>query len=107
MLSSTPRYAGFRENIEKLGAITGENIGTFKGYLNALRNRREFFRSMGATATDHGHLTAMTADLDPDRRPSRSTSASSPAGSCCGGAAALPGPEKCSPRWQACLLKTA
>lgn len=58
-------YTGFLENIEKLGAITGENVGTFKGYLNALRNRREFFKSMGATATDHGHLTAMTADLDP------------------------------------------
>lgn len=58
-------YIGFQENIQKLGAITGENIGTFKGYLNALRNRREFFKSLGATATDHGHLTAMTADLDP------------------------------------------
>jgi len=58
-------FTGFLENIEKLGAITGENIGTFKGYLNALRNRREFFKSLGATATDHGHLTAMTADLDP------------------------------------------
>ena len=58
-------YAGFRENIEKLGVLTGEDIGTFKGYLNALRNRRAFFKSMGATATDHGHLSAMTADLDP------------------------------------------
>jgi glucuronate isomerase len=58
-------YAGFLDNIERLGAITGENIGTYKGYLNALRSRRAFFKSMGATATDHGHLTAMTADLDP------------------------------------------
>jgi glucuronate isomerase len=58
-------YAGFLQNIEKLGEITGEDIGTWKGYLNALRNRRAFFKSMGATATDHGHLTAMTADLDP------------------------------------------
>lgn len=58
-------YAGFVQNIEKLGEITGENVGTFQGYLNALRRRREFFISMGATATDHGHLTAMTADLDP------------------------------------------
>lgn len=57
-------YAGFVENIEKLGSLTGENIGTFKGYLNALRSRRAFFKSMGATATDHGHLTALTADLD-------------------------------------------
>ena len=58
-------YAGFLENIEKLGQITGEDIGTYKGYLNALRSRRAFFKSMGATATDHGHLSAMTADLDP------------------------------------------
>lgn len=57
-------YLGFVENIEKLGAITGEDVGTFKGYLNALRSRRAFFKSLGATATDHGHLTAMTADLD-------------------------------------------
>ena len=57
-------YAGFLENIEKLGQITGEDIGTYKGYLNALRSRRAFFKLMGATATDHGHLSAMTADLD-------------------------------------------
>jgi glucuronate isomerase len=57
-------YAGFLGNIEKLGEITGEDISTYKGYLNALRNRRAFFKSMGCTSTDHGHLTAMTADLD-------------------------------------------
>ena len=52
-------FANFRENIDKLG----EDTGTFTGYLNALRNRRAFFKQMGATATDHGHLTARTADL--------------------------------------------
>jgi glucuronate isomerase len=59
-------YANFTGNIEKLGEITGEDIGTYRGYLNALRNRRAFFKSMGCTSTDHGHLTAATADLDPD-----------------------------------------
>jgi glucuronate isomerase len=59
-------FADFLQNIEKLGQISGEDVGTWKGYLNALRNRRAFFKSMGATATDHGHLTALTADLDPD-----------------------------------------
>lgn len=59
-------FIGFLQNIEKLGEITGEDVSTWKGYLNALRNRRAFFKSMGATATDHGHLTAMTADLDPE-----------------------------------------
>ncbi len=57
-------YAGFKQNIEKLGEVSGESVGSFKGYLNALRARRAFFKKMGATATDHGHLTAMTADLD-------------------------------------------
>lgn len=61
-----PEFAGFRENIAKLGEITGENTETWEGYLNALRNRRAFFKSLGATATDHGHPTARTADLDPE-----------------------------------------
>jgi glucuronate isomerase len=56
-------YAGFRANIDQLGAITGEDVATWAGYLNALRQRRAFFKQMGATATDHGHLTALTADL--------------------------------------------
>jgi glucuronate isomerase len=59
-------YTGFLANILKLGEITGENTTTWDGYLNALRNRRAFFKSMGATATDHGHPTAFTADLDHD-----------------------------------------
>jgi glucuronate isomerase len=59
-------YTGFLDNIQRLGQITGEDVGTWKGYLNALRNRRAFFKSMGATATDQGHPTALTADLDPN-----------------------------------------
>ncbi len=35
-LSDRRRYAGFLQNIEKLGEITGEDIGTWQGYLNAL-----------------------------------------------------------------------
>ena len=56
-------YIGFRANIDQLGEITGEDVSNYKGYLNALRNRRAFFKHNGATATDHGHLTARTADL--------------------------------------------
>lgn len=61
-----PAYEGFLQNIEKLGEITGEYTSSYRGYLSALRMRRDFFKSMGATATDHGHPTAMTADLDYD-----------------------------------------
>ncbi len=56
-------FAGFHQTLQQLGEATGEDIATWRGYLNALRIRRAFFQQMGATATDHGHLTAMTADL--------------------------------------------
>ena len=56
-------FDGFRQNLDKLGEITGEDTSVWAGYLNALRNRRAFFKSHGATATDHGHLTVRTADL--------------------------------------------
>ena len=58
-----PAFAGFVEGIAKLGALTGEDTATWHGYLRALAMRREFFKTMGATATDHGHATAQTADL--------------------------------------------
>ena len=56
-------YLGFKKNLDKLGEVTGEDVSSWKGYLNALRKRRAYFIENGATATDHGHLTAMTADL--------------------------------------------
>ncbi len=58
-----PEFAGFAANIEKLGALTGEDTASWRGYLKALAARRAFFKSMGATATDHGHPTAQTANL--------------------------------------------
>jgi glucuronate isomerase len=59
-----PEYEGFRTNVERFGELAGEDISTWSGYLAAHRNRRAFFRTMGATATDHGHASALTADLD-------------------------------------------
>ena len=58
-----PAFDGFRDNVGRLGAMTGENTATWRGYLAAHRNRRAFFKSMGATSTDHGHPTARTSDL--------------------------------------------
>ena len=58
-------YLGFGENLKKLGEVSGEDVSSWKGYLAALRQRRAHFKANGATATDHGHLTAMTADLPP------------------------------------------
>jgi glucuronate isomerase len=58
-----PAFPGFRENVAALGKLTGEDTASWRGYLQALAARRQFFKSMGATATDHGHPTARTADL--------------------------------------------
>ncbi len=54
----------FQENLETLGGLSHEDTSTWAGYLRALRVRREYFRKVGrATATDHGHPSALTADL--------------------------------------------
>ena len=58
-----PDFTGFAENIAQLGAQTGEDTSSWAGYLKALRQARARFRSLGATATDHGHPTAQTANL--------------------------------------------
>jgi len=60
-----PDTPGFRANLEELGRITGEDALRWPGYLAALARRRRDFMACGATATDHGHPTAATADLDP------------------------------------------
>lgn len=60
-----PDFAGFRDNVEALGALAGTDVSTFAGYLEAHRIRRAFFKAHGATSTDHGHPTAATADLSP------------------------------------------
>lgn len=58
-----PEFAGFAESIAILGQMTGEDTGSWSGYLNALLKTRARFIDLGCTATDHGHPTAQTADL--------------------------------------------
>jgi glucuronate isomerase len=59
-----PEFEGFAGNVAELGALTAEDTSSWSGYLAAHRARRAFFKSMGATSTDHGHPTAQTSDLD-------------------------------------------
>ena len=48
---------------DELDRITDEDTHSWQGYLSAHRKRRAYFKSLGATATDHGHPSARTADL--------------------------------------------
>ncbi|MEM1287846.1 MAG: glucuronate isomerase [Pseudomonadota bacterium] len=59
-----PENEAFTHNLMALSERTNRDCFTWSGYLDALRAQRDFFRSMGATATDHGHPTAATADLN-------------------------------------------
>ncbi len=58
-----PDFAGFTENIARLGELTGEDGLNWDGYLRALAKTRARFEALGCTATDHGHPTAQTAKL--------------------------------------------
>lgn len=60
-----PQVLGFAGNLDRFLAMTGE-AATWSSYLNAHRTRRAFFKQRGATATDHGHATALTENLSSD-----------------------------------------
>ena len=59
-----PTFDGFFKNVRRLGEMHGEDCSHWHGYLSALRKARARFVKLGCTATDHGHPTAKTADLD-------------------------------------------
>jgi glucuronate isomerase len=61
-----PDFPGFTENLARLGQMARVDTSNWRGYLSALRHRRQEFKALGCTATDHGHPTAATANLDPD-----------------------------------------
>jgi glucuronate isomerase len=55
----------FPTALARFGELTGQDVMSWTGYLNAHRLRRQVFIAAGATSTDHGHPTARTADLAP------------------------------------------
>ncbi len=57
-----PDRTGFAERVAELCDLAGTPV-SWEGYLEAHRIRRQYFIARGATSTDHGHPSAMTADL--------------------------------------------
>jgi glucuronate isomerase len=53
----------WKANLEALGALCGFEIASCRDLIRGLENRRAFFRSMGATATDQAAQTAYTVLL--------------------------------------------
>ena len=54
---------GWRQHIDMLSEVSGIEVSSYAHFIEALEQRRSFFKEMGATATDHAALTAYTAPL--------------------------------------------
>lgn len=54
---------GWAQNIDTLSDVSGVNVTDYASYIQALEQRRAFFKSMGATATDHAAVTPYTGTL--------------------------------------------
>jgi glucuronate isomerase len=54
---------GWINNINRLSEVSDITVTNYERYITALEQRRGFFKSMGATATDHAALTAYTEHL--------------------------------------------
>jgi glucuronate isomerase len=63
-----PEHEDFRAALIRFAELTGEDVHNWSGYIAAHRKRRADFRAAGATATDHGHPTARTANLSPSEK---------------------------------------
>ena len=57
---------GWREHIAALGRASGVEVTSVRRLIEALEDRRAYFKSMGATATDHAALTPYTEALSND-----------------------------------------
>jgi glucuronate isomerase len=62
------RIAGptWTHDVEALATAAGATITSCESLLSALQNRRQYFKSLGATATDHGVLEPYTAEVSPE-----------------------------------------
>jgi glucuronate isomerase len=54
---------GWQENIARLSNISGIDVQDYRSFITALENRRQFFKQMDATATDHAAITPFTSEL--------------------------------------------
>jgi len=55
--------AGWRQNIDRLSEVSGITVDSYPSFIQALEQRRSFFKTMGAKATDHAAQTAYTEAL--------------------------------------------
>ncbi|MCB9247604.1 MAG: glucuronate isomerase [Ignavibacteriales bacterium] len=53
----------WKNELTELGKLTSLDVNNYKNFISALEMRREYFKSMGATSTDHGVISPFTYKL--------------------------------------------
>lgn len=64
---TNPEHPDFHNHMALMAEQTNKDIHQWSSYLEALRLRRTYFKTMGATATDHGFPTAFTTLLSEEK----------------------------------------
>lgn len=59
-----PGRADFGESVSRLAEVSGEDTGSYAGYLRALEARRRYFVEHGAVSSDHSHADVVTLTLE-------------------------------------------
>jgi glucuronate isomerase len=57
---------GWKQGIDMLSNVSGIAVTDYRSFIKALEQRREFFKSMGAVATDHAIIVPATFEISPD-----------------------------------------
>jgi glucuronate isomerase len=55
--------ANWRDELNRLSEVCGYEISNYETYLKAMRERRDFFKEMGAVSTDHAVIQPYTTEL--------------------------------------------
>lgn len=59
-----PAAANWVQDVDRLAEVSGQDTGTYAGWVAAMEDRRAFFKSRGAVSTDHSHRDLGTEQLE-------------------------------------------
>ncbi|WP_454778135.1 glucuronate isomerase [Georgenia muralis] len=59
-----PATPAWNSLVDTLGQVAGVDTGTYAGWVEAMENRRAFFKAHGAVSSDHSHRDARAERLD-------------------------------------------
>lgn len=61
-----PARPGWNDDVDRLAQVSGQDTGSYAGWVAAMEDRRSYFREHGAVSSDHAHLDAGMLPLAPE-----------------------------------------